>query len=666
LLVALEKKESEHLAMLRAGQESSLLKAVLDVKKRQIDEANESLAALEKSKEVIQARRDYYQHIVRINANEQENLDQLDAAHDYSMVAQGIAVGASAAHLVPDFNSGTSGTFGSPVLTFSFGGSNVGSGIQAAANVISMIASIHTHEATAASIMGTFDRRWDEWKQQEKLANKELEQIDKQIAAAAIRSAIASLELDNHQRQIDDAATNEEFLRSKYTNEELYGWMVTQISSVFFQSYQIAYDVAKRVERAFQFERGLTTSDYIHFGYWDSRRSGLLAGEQLHLDLKRLELAYLDQNKRDYEISRHLSLMINAPMALISLKESGQCIVDLPEALFDADYPGHFMRRIKSMTLTIPSVTGPYTSINCTLTLLKSSIRLKSTPNGIEGNYGRDVEQDDSRFVDNFSAVESIATSHAQNDSGMFELNFRDDRYLPFEASGVISTWRIEMPRETNAFDFDTISDMILNLNYTARDGGTALQAAARSSLGLKAWSAATTTSSSDGLLRVFSLRHEFPTEWYRFLNPLDMTATNQTLALTLNKDRFSFLLRGKRLTLDGVTLFLKMADDFKYEGGVHPLTIHLGQGNAPAEAQGSFTTAGSPIPDLPFTQIDLTSIDIPASLVLSVLESELPNPQSSSSKTWWQSVRVNSMNHARLKPSAIADIWIVCRYTAS
>jgi hypothetical protein len=67
---------------------------------------------------------------------------------------------------------------------------------------------------------------------------------------------------------------------------------------------------------------------------------------------------------------------------------------------------------------------------------------LKSTPNGIEGNYGRDVEQDDSRFVDNFSAVESIATSHAQNDSGMFELNFRDDRFLPFEGAGVISRWR--------------------------------------------------------------------------------------------------------------------------------------------------------------------------------------------------------------------------------
>ena len=51
------------------------------------------------------------------------------------------------------------------------------------------------------------------------------------------------------------------------------------------------------------------------------------------------------------------------------------------------------------------------------------------------------------RFLDDFGAVQSIATSHAQNDSGLFELNFRDERYLPFEGAGAVSEWRIELPR---------------------------------------------------------------------------------------------------------------------------------------------------------------------------------------------------------------------------
>jgi Tc toxin complex TcA C-terminal TcB-binding domain len=35
--------------------------------------------------------------------------------------------------------------------------------------------------------------------------------------------------------------------------------------------------------------------------------------------------------------------------------------------------------------------------------------------------------------------LQSIVTSSAQNDSGMFETNLRDERFLPFENSGVVS-----------------------------------------------------------------------------------------------------------------------------------------------------------------------------------------------------------------------------------
>jgi Tc toxin complex TcA C-terminal TcB-binding domain len=54
-------------------------------------------------------------------------------------------------------------------------------------------------------------------------------------------------------------------------------------------------------------------------------RKGLLAGERLALDLRRLEMAYLEQNRREYEINRHVSLVLHDPMALITLKETGEC-----------------------------------------------------------------------------------------------------------------------------------------------------------------------------------------------------------------------------------------------------------------------------------------------------------------------------------------------------
>ena len=48
------------------------------------------------------------------------------------------------------------------------------------------------------------------------------------------------------------------------------------------------------------------------------------------------------------------------------------------EELFDLDYPGHYFRRIKSVSLTLPCVAGPYTNISCTMRLLKNSLRINT------------------------------------------------------------------------------------------------------------------------------------------------------------------------------------------------------------------------------------------------------------------------------------------------
>src|SRR6266568_1411429 len=471
LLLALEKKDAEALALLRATQETSLLKSSHFVKEQQLEEAQTNLEALQKTREVTKIRYDFYKNIQDRNEYESNHIAQLKIAETFQELSQVSEITASISHLIPNFDLGVSGYAASAVATATYGGTNIAEALQATSRVMSFIASLHSHQANMASILGGWKRRSDDWGLQANLAAKELEQIDKQIAAATIRIAIAQRELDNHDIQIQNATAVENFMRDKYTNQELYDWMISQVSAIYFQCYQMAYDLAKRAEKAFRFERGLTTSDYITFGYWDSLRNGLLSGEQLYLDLKRLELAYIDQNKREYEITKHISLLLLDPLALITLKELGTCFIDLPEMFFDMDYPAHYMRRIKSVALTIPCVAGPYTSVNCTLTLLSNKIRVDSNA---QGQYTE--QPNDSRFVYDFGAIESIATSSAQNDSGMFEVNFRDERYLPFEGDGAISSWRIDLPPDCNAFDFETISDVVIKLNYTAREGGTRLR----------------------------------------------------------------------------------------------------------------------------------------------------------------------------------------------
>src|SRR5436309_5351908 len=77
LLSALEKRDAEALALLRSSHEISLLKAVRQVREKQIDEANDALAGLNKSREVIKTRYDYYRGREFMNAAETAHLTLL-------------------------------------------------------------------------------------------------------------------------------------------------------------------------------------------------------------------------------------------------------------------------------------------------------------------------------------------------------------------------------------------------------------------------------------------------------------------------------------------------------------------------------------------------------------------------------------------------------------
>jgi hypothetical protein len=588
LLAALEKKDTEALAVLRANQELAVLNAVLLIKQTQVQEAAANVQALQASLAVTTYRQSYYTTLINngLSAFETGQVVALTAAQVLKTIGQAAQLLAPIGSQVPQVTVGDAGMSG-PVALATYGGDNLGSAAMGAAQAFNLFADIFSFLATMASLLGQWDRRNQEWGFQLKSATLELAQINQQINAANFRSTIAQQDLTNQSLLIGNASDVLDFLQTKYTNEDLYSWMVSQVSAVYFQCYQLAYSLAKQAEACFRFELGLPNSNYIQFGYWDSLKQGLLSGEKLYLDLKRLELAYMSQNKREYEITRNISLLLLDPIALITLKQTGQCIVNLPEAFFDMDYPGHYMRRIKTLTLTIPCVTGPYTSVNCTLTLVQNKIRWDSSVNP---SYAEQPVAADPRFFYNFAASEAIATSTAQNDSGMFEVNFRDERYLPFEGAGVISQWLVSMPLDCNAFDFENITDVIVNLKYTARDAGGPLANAARSSarIPLPATQAALGSqqtpypSKQTNLVRFFSLKHEFPTEWYQFLYP--NPSGDQTMSFFLPNERFPFQYRGRKITISQVQLFLV----FK---AVYPAS--LSSGNTPLGDYG----AGQPLP---------------------------------------------------------------------
>jgi hypothetical protein len=554
LLSALERKDAEQLAALRSGQELRLLQMMRDTRVRQVDEAEANLAALQQSHRLADARKRYYEGQVFINTPE-------SIALTLSMGSQ-VPLGAKATsdalamtvYLIPDAKTGAP-----PTIGIQFGGSNKGSSSEAHGSMQETFAAMANIVAMGVGRMGEYIRRRDEWNLQERLATIELEQIDQQLVAAEARLAINQHELRSHERQIEDSRAVDEIMRGKFTNYDLHQWTVGQLSSLYFQAYQLAYDLAKRAERCLEHELGRRYGEtgVIRYGSWDSRHKGLLAGDRLAGDLKRLDAAYLDGSPREYELTKHVSLTALAPERLLELKEKGSCEFTVPEWLFDLDTPGHYQRCLKMVSVTMPCLTGPYTSVHCTLRLLKSSYR--RTTDLTDGYPRRPDEAANGagdRFVDDRQVIGSMVTSSGQNDAGLFEPSLRDERYLPFEGAGAVSTWQLELPTEFPTLDYQTISDVVLHLRYTAKDGGEDFRDAAKNAvvdlLG-------DTTGSP--LVRLFSLRHEFPAEWHRFVTtPAGPTASVTSVTVDLSVERFPYFAHGRPLTIRGAKVIARGA----------------------------------------------------------------------------------------------------------
>ncbi|NOT09810.1 MAG: hypothetical protein HOP28_16580 [Gemmatimonadales bacterium] len=613
LLAALEKKDGEELSRLRASHETQMLELMTAVKERQILEARANKENLDKSRLTASVRFQHYLKLlgnsaappppapalsttlnaestlpadtavstvvtdvdealvdsaeagVKLIAKEQEDMTKSEEARKSTGTASMIDAIGGLMNFIPGF-SGNIEPFGIG-MTISYGGSNIAGGMSGIARFFHGDASDASSKAAMAGKMASFIRREQDWTLQANLAAREIVQLDKQIVSAEIRIQSAVKELENHNRAIENAKAVELFLQGKFTNQELYQWMKEQLFAVYKQGYNLAYDMAKKAEKAYKYEIGDELASFIQYGYWDNARQGLVSGEKLQLALRQMENAYLEDNRRELELTKSISLARVSPHALLELRETGRCYVSIPEELFDFDFRGHYFRRIKSVRLSIPCVAGPYTSVSCTLRLLNNTIRINTEPNqagAYEHENDAGVWLDDTRFRTNHPPVTAIATSTAQGDSGTFEFNFRDERYLPFELAGAISEWQLELSteKELRPFDYATIADAILHVGYTARESGGQFKESAATHLREFLENAADLT--EQPLQQMFSMRHDFPTEWHRFLHPAAAGA-DQSLNVTLGDERFPFLARGRDVIVDQIALVARCAQATGY-----------------------------------------------------------------------------------------------------
>ena len=569
-LAAKEKKDAEALAKLRARHESDIHTRVMETRKKQLDEATAARAALAESRRGPEERMKHFLKLVgegedkvpkadaafaplsyaidrpvddgglKLSPHEKEEMDKASAADDWQVGIGAVETLASVFHALP-----TTHVDGHPVgvgVDVVWGFPNLAHATSAVGRGLKIYADHLSYQSANSGRKAGFQRQLQDRVQQANAAGLELKHIDAQLAAQDVRIAIANGEIANQQAQIDNAAEVEEFLRNKYSSEELYGWLEGGLRAVYHQTYTLAYDLAKRAEKVFRFERGPAAPTFIRPGYWENGYDGLLAGERLHLALKQLEAAYQEARGYDFEITKHVSLRQLDPLALLQLRATGRCEFALPEVLFDMDYPGHYLRRIKSVALSVPCVVGPYTSLNCTLRLLGHKFRVSAIASG-KADYPEGTGATDERFGTGNVPVAAVAVGSGQNDSGVFELNFRDERYVPFEGAGAISRWAVELPGTFRQFDYDTIADVVLHLRYTAADGGDKLKKPAQDSVG-EFIKSAEELGRTEGLFSLTDVKNEYPAEWYKLFQAVG--AGERVLPLGDLRDRLPVFAQGR------------------------------------------------------------------------------------------------------------------------
>ncbi|WP_395110179.1 neuraminidase-like domain-containing protein [Actinomadura sp. SCN-SB] len=556
LLSAHEKGDAEYLASVRATHERELLNLALDVRKQQWREADWQFQALQATREMTQARFRYYVQLLQSGLNNREAQHGALTNSALSLRAGGsLSEGIGQAFAaVPDQYVGFPSNFVELPI-----GTKISQFFAAIARVHNTTAEIGTTTAGLRVTESGWERRADEWQHQKEVLELELKQVARQIRAAERRRDISLRELNHQRRQIEHSAEIHDFLRDRFTSSELYLWLQQETTALHAQTYELALHAARQAEAAFRYERGHTRRSFVPPDpAWDDLHQGLQSGERLALALHQMEQAYSDTNEREYELTKRISLRTHFPLQFLRLKATGRCEFDIAEWMLDQDFPGHYHRLISHVAVTAPCVTSPYTGVHCRLSLLGSSTRVSPAlaesaaccPDGAPGR-GYLAAPGDPRVRHRYIAGEAIATSTGQeNETGLFELNFRDERRLPFAFAGAVSRWRVELPPGDNHFDLGTLSDFVLTLNYTAREGGEALREAAAATAGHHL--------PGEGV-RYFDIQHDMPDAWTR-LRPAHGERPRE-LPVVLSRGMFPFVAGPHGVRVNRIDLFVE-ADD--------------------------------------------------------------------------------------------------------
>ncbi len=544
LSAAIQRDEATY-SLQKARQELTLTKAQVRLQSLRLNEANHGvkLAELQKQRAAIQYAT--YQDWISRGLNEYEqamlagyqtaatakilaNLAtaQMQAAQAATTAAAGGATGSGAA-AAPAFLAAT--------LAYAAAESN-------------MVAVLAEADIQQAALQASQARRVDEWTLQSSIAMQDTQIGEQQITLAQDHSEIVQQEKTIAETQASQASDTVEFLANRFFNAELFDWMSGVLSDVYRSLLQQATAVARVAQSQLAFERQEVSPSIIRMDYWtapssnpqallsasaDDRR-GLTGSARLLGDIYQLDQYAFDTNKRKLAISKTISFAQMAPAEFQRFRETGVIVFSTPMELFDRDFPGHYLRLIRRVRASVIALVPTTEGIHATL----SSTGVSRVVVGPELFQTITIRRD----------PETVALTAPIGSTGVFELDNMQEMYMPFEGNGVDGTWEFRMPKASNHFDFRTLSDVLISIDYMALNSFDYAQSVMQQL--------------SNKVLadRAFSFANQFPDAWYDLHNP-DLLPADQQMIVKFPIGSEDFPANFESIRIEAITLYISRTD---------------------------------------------------------------------------------------------------------
>ncbi|MDR0280120.1 MAG: hypothetical protein LBJ37_19775 [Paucimonas sp.] len=439
------------------------------------EQADASLLALQGTRRVVAQRHAHYEFLANENIStaERQSMDLYLSSAVTSTAAQGTEAAAGALQL------------GSLIVTaFGGGAIRLGDAVEASAKILTMVSNSTRLAGDRLAVTEQYRRRQQEWLLQRDQAAAELEAIDEQIEAQRAAIEMVKVQLAQAAKAEQQSQDYYRFLKTRNTNADLYQWLLSQLSTFYFQAYDAVVALCLNGEACWQYEMGDYQTRFIQPNVWFDNYYGLTAGDALRLQLLRMESAWLKRFERRQELVRTVSLKqlfdsregtdMDWKTALAGLLAEGKVNFELTPRLFDGDYPGHYLRQLVSVSVSLPALFGPYQDAQAVLTQVASRTVLKADVRAMNALYEQ-PDADTRNILYNPRASQSICLSRGLDDHGVFQLDFNDERYLPFEGTGALSYWELKFPRHQSDRQqqvLQSLTDIIVQVRYTALIGG--------------------------------------------------------------------------------------------------------------------------------------------------------------------------------------------------